>query len=282
MNTHDTGASQPAAASPTDAPGEIARLLDIMVRLRDPKTGCPWDRVQDFDTIAPYAIEEAYEVADAIARRDWTALPDELGDLLLQIVYHARMAEEAGRFDFAAVARGIADKMVRRHPHVFGQATLTPDLWEAEKARERAARRESGTLAGIPVDLPALLRARKISARAARVGFDWPDATAVLAHLKAEIVELEAEFDGADPERLADELGDVLFCAASLARKLDLDPEACLRQGNAKFIRRFEAMERSFAQEGMALSTLPVDAMEDRWQAVKRSLRTPPPARDAD
>jgi len=255
------------------SPGhQLERLLDIMVRLRDPQTGCPWDRVQDFDSIAPYAIEEAYEVADAIARRDWAALPDELGDLLLQVVYHARMAQEAGLFDFETVARLISDKMVRRHPHVFGQAELTPDLWEGQKARERAGKDEHGTLDGIPAELPALLRARKIGARAARVGFDWPDARTVLGHLKAEIVEFEAELDNADPARLADELGDVLFCAANLARKLNLDPEQCLRDGNRKFSRRFTAMEKSFAQEGSALPDLTVEQMEARWQQVKREI----------
>ncbi len=190
------------------AEAELRRLLDIMARLRAPD-GCPWDQAQDFDTIAPYTIEEAYEVADAIARRDWAGLPDELGDLLFQVVYHARLAEEAGRFAFADVARGIADKMLRRHPHVFAGAEAV--AWETHKTAERAARQQGGTLAGVPVALPALTRAAKVSARAARVGFDWPDPAAVLDKLAEETAELRAELPDADPARLADELGDMLF-----------------------------------------------------------------------
>ena len=186
------------------AEAELRRLLTIMAALRDQATGCPWDKEQTFDTIAPYTIEEAYEVADAIARRDFASLPDELGDLLFQVVYHARMAEEAGHFAFADVARAISDKMIRRHPHVFGDAAARDAAaqtaaWEAQKSAERAARQETGTLAGVPVGLPALTRAEKLTKRAARVGFDWPDAAAVLAKLDEEIGELKAELPGADP-----------------------------------------------------------------------------------
>jgi ATP diphosphatase len=254
-----------------------------MAALRDPATGCPWDKEQTFDTIAPYTIEEAYEVADSIARRDFASLPDELGDLLFQVVYHARMAEEAGYFGFAEVARAISDKMIRRHPHVFGEPAPGPDpgaatrdaatqtaAWEVQKSAERAARLETGTLAGVPVGLPALTRAEKLTNRAARVGFDWPDAAAVLDKLDEEIDELKAELPAADPARLTDEVGDLLFVLANLARKLHLDPEACLRHANDKFARRFNAMELALAQEGRDLKGETLAAMEAAWQAVKR------------
>jgi ATP diphosphatase len=250
------------------AAAELARLLDVMARLRDPERGCPWDQQQTFDTIAPYTIEEAYEVADAIARRDMAELPDELGDLLFQVVYHARMAEEAGYFGFADVARAITDKMIRRHPHVFGTERSAPG-WEEQKGQERAARQRSGVLDGIPVALPALTRALKMTARAGRVGFDWPDAAHVLDKLEEEIEEVRAELDHADPARLADEVGDILFVAANLARKLGLDPEACLRQGNDKFSRRFADVEARVAAEGMALADAGLERMEAHWQAVK-------------
>lgn len=260
------------------AEAELRRLLEIMAALRDPVNGCPWDRQQSFATIAPYTIEEAYEVADAIARADFTALPDELGDLLFQVVYHARMAEEDGRFAFADVARLIADKMLRRHPHVFGDAAARDAAaqtaaWEEQKQRERAARAETGTLAGVPVGLPALTRAAKLTARAARVGFDWPDAAAVLEKLDEEVGELRAELPGGDPARLADELGDLLFVLANLARKLDLDPETCLRQANEKFQRRFNAMESTIEAKQLTLSELTLAQMEDMWQRVKRRER---------
>ncbi len=258
---------------------QIARLLDIMARLRDPLTGCPWDQVQDFASIAPYTIEEAYEVADAIGRQDMQALPDELGDLLFQVVYHARLAEEAGHFAFADVARSIADKMVRRHPHVFGDAAAREaashsDAWEAQKAGERRARDEHGALAGVPVGLPALTRAEKLTKRAARVGFDWPDTDAVLAKLDEEVAELRAELGVADPVRLADELGDMLFVLANLARKLKLDPEACLRAANDKFARRFSAVEWRLAEAGRNPAESSLAEMEDAWQAVKRQERS--------
>ncbi|PPQ29128.1 nucleoside triphosphate pyrophosphohydrolase [Rhodopila globiformis] len=256
------------------AEAEIRRLLDIMAALRDPATGCPWDKEQSFDTIAPYTIEEAYEVADAIAQRDFTSLPDELGDLLFQVVYHARMAEEEGLFGFADVAKCISDKMIRRHPHVFSEAAARgaaeqTAAWEVQKSAERAARRQSGTLAGVSVALPALTRAEKLTRRAARVGFDWPDAEQVLAKLDEEIQELRAELPGAEPERLKDEVGDLLFVLANLARKLDLHPEECLRHANEKFVRRFNAMERDFAAEAKSLSELALDQMEEGWQRVK-------------
>ena len=250
------------------APAELARLLEVMARLRDPERGCPWDQDQTFESIAPYTIEEAYEVADAIARGDIAELEDELGDLLFQVVYHARMAEEAGHFAFADVARAITGKMMRRHPHVFGDASSAPG-WEEQKGLERAAKQHSGLLDGIPPGLPALTRALKITARAGRVGFDWPDAAHVLDKLEEEIAEVRAELDGADPARLADEVGDVLFVAANLARKLGLDPEACLRQANAKFSRRFGEVERRVAAEGMAPADAGLERMEAHWQAVK-------------
>ena len=257
---------------------ELLRLLSIMERLRDPETGCPWDKVQDFDSIAPYTIEEAYEVADAISRRDFDALPDELGDLLFQVVYHARMAEEEGRFGFADVARTIADKMIRRHPHVFGDAAARDaaaqtGAWEAQKRAERHARTETGTLAGIPAALPALTRAAKLTNRAARVGFDWPDANGVLDKLQEEVLELRAELPGADPARLADEVGDLLFVLANLARKLHLDPEICLRQANEKFTRRFEGIEQRLETEGRSPVDSSLEEMEALWIAVKKAER---------
>ncbi len=255
------------------AEAELRRLLDVMARLRAPG-GCPWDQAQDFDTIAPYTIEEAYEVADAIAQRDWDELPEELGDLLFQVVYHARMAEEAGRFAFADVARGIADKMVRRHPHVFAGAEAPPGFWEAGKRAERLARRQTGTLDGVPTALPALTRAAKLTARAARVGFDWPDAATVLDKLAEETAELRAELPESDPARLQDEVGDMLFVLANLARKLGLNPETCLHAANAKFTRRFEAVEARLAAEGLAPADAGLDAMEAAWQAVKQRERS--------
>ena len=265
------------------AEAELRRLLDIMQALRHPATGCAWDREQRFETIAPYTIEEAYEVADAIGRRDFAALPDELGDLLFQVVYHARMAEEDGLFGFAEVARAIADKMVRRHPHVFGDAAARSAgaqtaAWEAQKSTERQALAESGslesgTLAGVPTALPALTRALKLTARAARVGFDWPDAASVLDKLEEEASELRRELPTGDPERLADEVGDLLFVVANLARKLSLDPETCLRLGNAKFERRFRGVEQQLAAAGKTPADTTLAEMEAAWQAVKRDER---------
>ncbi len=252
------------------AESELRRLLDVMARLRAPD-GCPWDQAQTFATIAPYTIEEAYEVADAIAREDWDGLPDELGDLLFQVVYYAQMADEAGRFDFAAIARGIADKMIRRHPHVFAGETVQSGFWEAQKVAERAARRQPGTLAGVPVNLPALTRASKLTARAARVGFDWSDPAAVLDKLAEETAELQAELPRADPPRLLDEVGDMLFVLANLARKLGLDAETCLAHANAKFTRRFEGVEALLAAAGLAPADAGLERMEAAWRAVKEA-----------
>jgi ATP diphosphatase len=254
MTSHD-----PAAAS-------VRRLLDIMAALRDPVSGCPWDREQTFASIAPYTIEEAYEVADAIARDDGPAMQDELGDLLFQVVYHARLAEEEARFGFADVATTIADKMVRRHPHVFGDAAARDaatqtEAWEAQKRAERAA------------GLPALTRAAKLTARAGRVGFDWPDATAVLDKLAEETAELRAELPEANPARLADEVGDMLFVLANLARKLDLDPEECLRRANGKFARRFGFIEDQLASAGKTPADSSLAEMEVYWQAAKAAER---------
>jgi ATP diphosphatase len=257
----------------------VTRLLAVMAALRDPETGCQWDKAQTSASIAPYTIEEAYEVADAIASGDNEALRDELGDLLFQVVYHARMAEEAGAFAFADVARGIADKMVRRHPHVFGAAealdeAAQTEAWEAGKRAERAAKRMGGTLAGVLAGLPALTEAEKLTARAARAGFDWPDALAVLDKLEEEAAELRAELaDGeaaADKARVADEVGDLLFVLANLARKLGIDPETCLRAANRKFTRRFNGVEMRLAAKGMTPEMAGLEAMEEEWDAVKR------------
>lgn len=251
----------------------IDRLLAIMARLRDPERGCPWDREQDFATIAPYTIEEAYEVADAIERGDMAALKDELGDLLLQVVFHARMAEEARLFGFEEIAAAIADKMVRRHPHVFGDAEIASvaaqnEAWEAHKAAERqAAGGAASVLDGVALALPALLRAAKISRRAARIGFDWPEARAVIPKIAEEIAEIEAELDsGAAPAALEEEVGDLLFAAANLARKLEVEPETALRRAIAKFERRFRRVEELAKERGVGRD---LDALEALWNEVK-------------
>jgi ATP diphosphatase len=261
---------------------QIERLIEVMARLRDPESGCPWDIEQSFDTIAPYTIEEAYEVADAIAKNDMGALKEELGDLLLQVVYHARMAEEERLFDFAAVARTIADKMVRRHPHVFGDesvesAEAQTANWEAQKAAERAAKAEGArpsALDGVPLALPALVRAEKLGKRASRVGFDWPAVEPVIEKLEEEIAELREALPEEGPregpsDRLAEELGDLLFSAANLARHLKLDPEDALRAANRKFERRFRRMESAFADSGRNFAATSLDEMEAAWQAAK-------------
>ena len=260
-----------------DPDGGMPRLLAIMRRLRDPDTGCPWDLEQDFDTIAPYTIEEAYEVADAIARRDWDGLRGELGDLLLQAVYHGQMAAEAGHFDFDDVVRGVADKMVARHPHVFGDqsrdktaAQQTAD-WEAIKAAERAGRAQAGVLDDVALALPALMRAEKLQKRAARVGFDWPDVSHVLDKLAEESAELVAARDSADPAAIADEFGDLLFVVVNLGRHLGVDPEAALRGTNAKFTRRFRAIEAALAAAGRTPADATLDEMDAIWTAVKRA-----------
>jgi ATP diphosphatase len=256
----------------------IDDLVAIMARLRDPETGCPWDVRQSFETIAPYTIEEAYEVADAIDRRDWADLRDELGDLLLQVVFHARMAEEAGLFGFDDVAKSISEKMRRRHPHVFAD-TVYADLaeqtraWDRLKAGERVAKGEEdrSALAGIARGLPEWQRATKLQKRAANVGFDWPDHRPVLDKLAEEIEEVRAEFDaGADVERLTDEIGDVLFVVANLARHAKVDFSRALRMANAKFERRFRHMETMAQAEGTTLSDHSFEAQEAFWQRAKK------------
>jgi len=255
----------------------IERLLQVMACLRDPDGGCPWDLDQDFSSIAPYTIEEAYEVADAIERRDFHDLEGELGDLLLQVVYHAQMAKEAGRFDFETVAARIAEKMIRRHPHVFGQgqvesAAAQSLAWEEAKAAERTHKEggDPSILADLPLGLPALTRAAKLQRRAARVGFDWQDLGPVLDKLEEELGELRAELAaGAGHERLADEVGDLLFAAANLARHLGVDGESALRRANGKFERRFRAIETALRAAGRRPEDASLDEMEELWQAAK-------------
>ena len=253
----------------------IEALLRLMTRLRDRERGCPWDAVQTFATIAPYTIEEAYEVADAIARDDMAALEEELGDLLLQIVFHAEMAREAGAFDFDSVARGITAKMHRRHPHVFGDGKDGSDGWEAIKARERRAKAErSSALDGVALALPALLRARKLQERAARVGFDWPDMAATLAKVDEELGELKDAIDGGgDDSALAEEIGDLLFACVNVARRLGIDPEQALRDCNDKFMRRFNAIEDGLAKAGKAPEDSTLEEMDGLWEAAKRRER---------
>ena len=265
-----------------DPDGGVARLREIMRRLRDPETGCPWDIVQTFDTIAPYTIEEAYEVADAIARGDDADLRDELGDLLLQVVYHARMAEEAGAFGFDDVARAISDKMVRRHPHVFGDESRekSPERqtadWERIKAAERAGRPETASaLDGVAAGLPALTRAVKLQNRAARVGFDWPDAGHVTAKIAEEAAELAEAVASGDADHAREEYGDLMFVMANLARHLDIDPESALREANLKFTRRFQAVEAALARDGRTPSDSTLQEMDVLWDAVKRAEREP-------
>jgi len=258
----------------------MARLLAVMAWLRDRQHGCPWDVDQTFRTISPYTIEEAYEVADAIERDDMGALKEELGDLLLQVVYHAQMAHETGAFGFADVASAIADKMVDRHPHVFGDARVATAeaqtvSWEARKAAERAAKRAdaepAGTLDGVARALPALLRAEKIQKRAARVGFDWKQTGPVIDKIEEELGELRAELAASDVDqaRLTDELGDVLFAVANLARHCKIDPEAALRATNDKFERRFRHIERRLAEAGRKPADATLDEMEALWQEAK-------------
>ncbi|WP_211331980.1 nucleoside triphosphate pyrophosphohydrolase [Inmirania thermothiophila] len=250
----------------------MRRLIDLMARLRDPERGCPWDRAQTFATIAPYTIEEAYEVADAIARGDLGALREELGDLLFQVVFHARMAEEQGAFDLRAVIDGLVAKMRRRHPHVFGDASVDDAAaqsrhWEAIKAAERGA--ADSALDGIALALPALVRAAKVQRRAARVGFDWDAPEAVLEKVREETAELAAELAARDRARLADELGDLLFAAVNLARHLGVDAEDALRRATARFEARFRTMERLAAARGTALAALDAEALEALWAEAK-------------
>jgi len=256
----------------------IAEVLAIMARLRDPQRGCPWDVAQDFRSIAPHTIEEAYEVVDAIESGDLDGLRDELGDLLLQVVYHARMAEEEGRFDFDEVARGLADKLVRRHPHVFGDAELAgaaerEQVWEQEKAAERARKGEDDTsaLAGVTLGLPALARAQKLQKRAARVGFDWPDARGAAAKVDEELAEIESAGD--DPQALEAEVGDLLFAAVNLARHHGVDAETALRRAAERFERRFRGVEERLAGAGRTAAESSLEELEAHWQAVKREQR---------
>ncbi|MXY41165.1 MAG: nucleoside triphosphate pyrophosphohydrolase [Rhodospirillaceae bacterium] len=286
MTTDPSPAAEIAAAEPPDAAEavtQIRRLLAIMAALRNPDSGCPWDLEQDFTSIAPYTIEEAYEVADAIGRNDMADLQDELGDLLFQAVFHARMAEEAGAFDFADVARSIADKMERRHPHVFGAEQVASveaqsAAWEEHKAQER--NRKSGqrlentsVLDDVPTALPALLRAHKLGRRMARAGFDWPDALSILGKVEEELDELHAEIrpevHGGDAGRMAGELGDLLFTVAQIGRRLGIDPEEALRRANRKVERRFRSVEDRIRQDGRDIAALPMEELERYWRAAK-------------
>ena len=261
-----------------DAETPIGRLLAIMARLRDPEGGCAWDLEQSFATIAPYTVEEAYEVADAIQRGSMSDLVEELGDLLLQVVFHAQMAKEAGAFDFDDVARGIAAKMVRRHPHVFGAAEARTAAeqtaaWEDIKAEERAGKAKPGLLDDVAIALPALTRATKLSRRAARVGFAWPSIDGVMAKLREEVAELEAEVAAGDTAKARQELGDVLFVCANIARELDVDPEDALRETNAKFTRRFGFVERALAAKGSSPERSSLAEMDALWDEAKRAER---------
>ena len=274
------------------AHGDIQRLLAIMAQLRDPATGCPWDVAQTFATVAPYTIEEAYEVADAIDRNDLRDLRDELGDLLLQVVFHARMAQEMGAFGFGDVVDAICDKMTRRHPHVFGDATVgsadaQTRAWDGHKRAERdaAGHGDRSALAGIARGLPEWQRAIKLQQRAARVGFDWPGPVPVIAKLHEEIEEVRAEFaavaqspgDAHAKRRLEDEIGDLLFVCANLARHAKVDPGTALRHANRKFERRFRQMEELSERDGVALATLDLDAQDAYWNRAKASERDAAP-----
>jgi MazG family protein len=257
---------------------DISRLIEIMAALRDPEAGCPWDREQTFATIAPYTIEEAYEVADAIARDDLGDLKDELGDLLLQVVYHARMAEEQGAFAFGDVVEGITGKMIRRHPHVFGSederaAGVAPGFWDRAKAAEKSGKPSAGILADVPTALPALTRAIKLQNKAAKVGFDWPSLAPVFAKLNEELAELEAAIaltkDQTDRSAIEEEFGDLLFVVANVARHLKLDPEAALRAANEKFTRRFRYIEESLAEAGSSPAQSNLAEMDALWDEAK-------------
>ncbi|WP_253443486.1 nucleoside triphosphate pyrophosphohydrolase [Halomonas sp. Y3] len=270
---------------------DLDDLLTLMAVLRDPEQGCPWDLKQGWDSIVPHTLEEAYEVADAIERRAWEELPGELGDLLFQVVYYARFGEEEGRFDFHDVVQVLTDKMLRRHPHVFPDGTLASrrppgvsaeeiesrqvhSRWESLKAEERAARASgealSSVLDDVPRTLPALSRAAKLSKRAARVGFDWPDARGVVAKIREELDEVEEALAAGDHDHAVEEVGDLLFAVTNLARTLKADPERCLRATNAKFERRFRHLEAALAADGLAPGEADLAAMERHWQAAKR------------
>ncbi len=250
-------------------------VLDVMAQLRDPQRGCPWDIEQNFATIAPYTIEEAYEVADAIEREDMPALKEELGDLLFQVAFHARMAEEVGAFDFADVAQALADKMIERHPHVFSEAgdgrtaEQQTVAWETLKAEKRAASGAPSLLDDVAMALPALMRAEKLTKRAALINFDWPTPEPVLEKLEEELAELKEARASGDQEHIAEEMGDILFVMANLARKLNVDPEEALRRANAKFTRRFQYIETKLAEQGRT-GPQPLDDMEKLWLEAKR------------
>jgi ATP diphosphatase len=266
--------SNSAMTNPTGPSRDIADLLAIMRMLRGPD-GCPWDRAQSFETIAPYTVEEAYEVAASIEDRDYKALPDELGDLLFQVVFHARMAEEAGLFDFGDVVAAVTGKMVRRHPHVFGGAEAQADphrqklAWEEIKAQERQAKAQTGILDDVPVALPALLRAEKLQRRAASVGFDWDNAAKVVEKIAEEAQEVVDA--GPDQAKRQEEIGDLLFVVANLARHLKVDPEAALRAANAKFTRRFRFIETTLASDGRKPAEAGLGEMEALWQQAKKN-----------
>lgn len=260
-------------------PAPINALIEVMNRLRAKDGGCPWDLAQTFDTIAPYTIEESYEVADAIARKDMRDLKEELGDLLFQVVFHSHLAKEQGLFDFNDVAQAMTDKLIRRHPHVFGEAgDRTADeqnaAWEVQKAAERKAKAKHGILDDVPVGLPALTRAAKLTKRAARVGFDWPSLDEVLDKLEEEVAELKVELAAGDHEKAKAELGDILFVIANLARKMDTEPEDALRGTNAKFVRRFVMIEAELAKIGKTPEQSDLAEMDALWNKAKQAERT--------
>ncbi len=266
-----SGDRETRAAAATEA------MLALMAQLRHPQNGCPWDREQTFETIAPYTIEEAYEVADAIQRGAVPALKEELGDLLFQVVFHARMAEERGAFDYADVAAGLVEKMTARHPHVFGDAAARDaeqqtNAWEALKAEERRAKGAAGVLDDVPLALPALLRAEKLTKRAGRIGFDWPSHEPVLEKLEEELAELDEARRAGDQAAVAEEMGDVLFVVANLARKLGVDPESALRQANLKFERRFRHIEAALNADGRT-GVRPLAELDPLWDEAKRAER---------
>ena len=255
----------------------INKLLEVMSKLRDPQNGCPWDVEQDFATIAPYTIEEAYEVADAIERDNMDDLRDELGDLLFQVAFHARMAEEAGFFDFEDVARGISDKMIRRHPHVFGSEAERAQghlagSWEQIKETERSNSADNSALAGVVTGLPALKRAQKLGERASRAGFDWPDRQGVRDKIQEELEELEEAVGMRDAEDMEEEFGDVLFAVVNLARHLNIDPEKALTSANYKFERRFRDMEIDIADTGKRLKNFNLEMLDKFWRAAKKRV----------
>jgi len=279
MTQAEKAALMPDDSLVHDPRGGLARLVTIMARLRDPDTGCPWDIAQDFASIAPYTIEEAYEVADAIEQENWPELREELGDLLLQVVFHARIAEDRGLFDLDDVAGAIADKMVDRHPHVFGNESRDKTAeqqtrdWETIKAFERAASEKSGTLDGVALGLPALLRAVKLQKRAARVGFDWPETSHVISKIKEEAEELREAAAHHDPDHVEEEFGDLMFVMANLARHMNLCPETALRRANTKFTRRFERIEALLQEAGKTPGDSDLAEMDRLWNRAKAEER---------